>query len=95
MDVKHGSVTKETGSMKVRVIMNKYSCSDHLLLPNKSYGSEGSVIIGGSNRKRRLLILPMGHKASTGHMDLLIEMLLIDNPCSHSWNLDQQHENHL
>lgn len=69
VDVKDGSVTKEPGCMKVRVIMNKYSCSDPLLLPNKRYRSRGSMIIRGSDRKRRIQILPVGHKASTGHID--------------------------
>lgn len=33
VNLKHRSVTQDAGFMEVTVIMNKYSCSDHVLSP--------------------------------------------------------------
>lgn len=79
VNLKHGSVTKDAGYMKMRVIMNKYSCYDHLLLSNQRCATGGSVIIRGDDGKRRLLILQMTHRAyeSINRDDIHREYLLL------------------
>lgn len=61
MDLKHGSVTKDTGYlMDLRGIVNKHSCFDHLLSPKIKGVVVGEVhIIRGRDGKKEKASNPL------------------------------------